>query len=94
MVEFQVLRAVRRVHSKLSTLHSRRADFGLFRDLLTTVPQALPGGKRGPGKPVKIQGSPAPSSGVMHPNKKQVRQKHLEACVDEQDAPGQTETQK
>ncbi|GAB0189054.1 hypothetical protein GRJ2_001370700 [Grus japonensis] len=34
MVEFKILRAVRRVHSKLTTLDFRRADFGLFRDLL------------------------------------------------------------
>ncbi|GAB0183659.1 nucleoside diphosphate kinase 6 [Grus japonensis] len=28
MVEFKILRAVRRVHSKLTTLDFRRADFG------------------------------------------------------------------
>ncbi|KAK4832987.1 hypothetical protein QYF61_027011 [Mycteria americana] len=33
-VEFKILRALRRVHSKLTTLGFRRADFGLFRDLL------------------------------------------------------------
>ncbi|GAB0181438.1 hypothetical protein GRJ2_000609100 [Grus japonensis] len=38
MVEFKILRAVRRVHSKLTTLDLRRADFGLFRDLLGRVP--------------------------------------------------------
>ncbi|RMC06381.1 hypothetical protein DUI87_15814 [Hirundo rustica rustica] len=38
MVEFEVLRAVRRVHSQLSALDSRRADFGLFRVLLDKVP--------------------------------------------------------
>ncbi|KAK4822670.1 hypothetical protein QYF61_019037 [Mycteria americana] len=37
MVEFKILRAPRRVHSKLSTLDFRRADFGLFRDLLGRV---------------------------------------------------------
>ena len=34
MVEFKILRAARRAHSKLATLDFRRADFGLFRDLL------------------------------------------------------------
>ncbi|GAB0187581.1 hypothetical protein GRJ2_001223400 [Grus japonensis] len=34
MVEFRILRAARRVRSKLTTLDFRRADFGLFRDLL------------------------------------------------------------
>ncbi|MCQ4179366.1 hypothetical protein FK518_27770, partial [Klebsiella pneumoniae] len=38
MVEFKILRAVRRACSKLSTLDFRRADFGLFRDLLGKVP--------------------------------------------------------
>ncbi|GAB0183649.1 hypothetical protein GRJ2_000830200 [Grus japonensis] len=38
MVEFKILRAARRVHSKLTTLDFRRADFGLFRDLLGRVP--------------------------------------------------------
>ncbi|GAB0203559.1 hypothetical protein GRJ2_002821500 [Grus japonensis] len=38
MVEFRILRAVRRAHSKLTTLDFRRADFGLFRDLLGRIP--------------------------------------------------------
>ena len=36
-VEFKILRAARRVHNKLATLDFRRADFGLFRDLLSRV---------------------------------------------------------
>jgi len=38
MVEFKILTAARRVHSKLAILNFRRADFGLFRDLLGRVP--------------------------------------------------------
>ncbi|PKU43211.1 tetratricopeptide repeat protein hypothetical protein [Limosa lapponica baueri] len=38
MVEFKILKAVRRARSKLSALDFRRADFGLFRDLLSRVP--------------------------------------------------------
>ncbi|GAB0209619.1 hypothetical protein GRJ2_003427600 [Grus japonensis] len=38
MVEFKILRAVRRAHSKLTTLDFRRADFGLLRDLLGRIP--------------------------------------------------------
>ncbi|GAB0176073.1 mitochondrial enolase superfamily member 1 [Grus japonensis] len=38
MVQFKILRAVRRAHSKLTTLDFRRADFCLFRDLLGGVP--------------------------------------------------------
>ncbi|GAB0208867.1 mitochondrial enolase superfamily member 1 [Grus japonensis] len=38
MVEFRILRAARRACSKLTTLDFRRADFGLFWDLLGSVP--------------------------------------------------------
>ncbi|GAB0179892.1 hypothetical protein GRJ2_000454500 [Grus japonensis] len=38
MVEFGILRAARRAHSKLTALAFRRADFGLFRDLLGRIP--------------------------------------------------------
>ncbi|GAB0209274.1 mitochondrial enolase superfamily member 1 [Grus japonensis] len=38
MVEFRILRAARRARSKLPTLDFRRADFGLFRDLLGRIP--------------------------------------------------------
>ena len=38
MVELKILRTVRRAHSKLATLDSRRAEFGLFRDLLGRIP--------------------------------------------------------
>ncbi|PKU39572.1 dtw domain-containing protein 2 [Limosa lapponica baueri] len=37
MVEFKILRAARRVCSKLATLHFRRADFELLRDLIGRV---------------------------------------------------------
>ncbi|GAB0180838.1 hypothetical protein GRJ2_000549100 [Grus japonensis] len=80
MVEFKILRAARRVHSKLTAPDFRRADFGLFRDLLGRIPwdKALDGGKKGTRKMVSIQGSPPPSSGATHPNK--VRQK----CQDDE----------
>ncbi|GAB0186589.1 hypothetical protein GRJ2_001124200 [Grus japonensis] len=38
MVEFKIHKAVRRAHSKFITLNFRRADFGLFRDLLGRIP--------------------------------------------------------
>ena len=38
MAEFKILRVARRVQSELTTLDFRRADFGLFRDLLGGVP--------------------------------------------------------
>jgi len=37
MVEFRILKAARRVRSKLATLDFRRADFGLLRDLLDRI---------------------------------------------------------
>ncbi|GAB0188222.1 mitochondrial enolase superfamily member 1 [Grus japonensis] len=53
-----------------------------------------PGRKRGPRQLANIQGSPPPSSRVMHPNKEEVKQKHQGAPVDEQGAPGQSQTKK
>jgi len=38
LVEFKILRAARRIHSKLTTVDFRRAGFGLFRHLLGRVP--------------------------------------------------------
>ena len=38
MMEFKILKAARRLHSNLTTLDFRRADFGLFRGLLGRVP--------------------------------------------------------
>jgi len=38
MMEFKILRAARRVCSKLTILNFRRADFGLLRDLLGRIP--------------------------------------------------------
>ena len=38
MEDFKMLRAVRRVQSKLTALNFRTADFGVFRDLLGRVP--------------------------------------------------------
>jgi len=51
-------------------------------------------GKRGPRKLVSIQGSPPPNSGEMHPDQEEVKQKHQEAYMDEQGAPGQTQAEK
>jgi len=94
IVEFKILRAARRVHSKLATLDFRRADSGLFRDLLSRVPwNKTLEGRGGSRKLVNIQGSPPPSSGAMHPNKEEVRQKCQVASMDEQGAPGQSQTQ-
>lgn len=38
VVPFKIFRAARRAHSKVTTLGFRRADLGLFRDLLVRVP--------------------------------------------------------
>lgn len=36
--KMEILRAVRRAHSKMTALDFRRADFELFRDLISRVP--------------------------------------------------------
>ncbi|PKU41564.1 glycerol kinase [Limosa lapponica baueri] len=38
MVEFKIIRAARKAHTKIATLDFRREDFSLFRDLLGRVP--------------------------------------------------------
>ncbi|PKU34443.1 glycerol kinase [Limosa lapponica baueri] len=92
MVEFKILRAARSVHSKLTTLDFRRADFGLLRDILgrITWEKALKGrGAQGSWLVFKdhlLQGAVYP--------KKEVRQNSQEGCKDEQRALGQTQKQK
>lgn len=51
------------------------------------------GGKRGTRKLVNIQGSPPPRSEAMQPNKEEIWQKHQEACMEEQGAPGQIQAE-
>ncbi|PKU37175.1 glycerol kinase [Limosa lapponica baueri] len=92
MVEFKNLKAARRVDSKL-TLDIRREAFGFFWDLLGRVPwdKALEG--KGAQECWLILKDP-PSSELMHPNKEKVGQKHQKACMDEQGALGETQTEK
>jgi len=74
-----ILRAARRIHSKFTILDFRKADFGLFRDLLSRVPW---------DKALKVSGAEESwlifkdhllQARVMHPNKEEARQKHQEA---------------
>lgn len=70
MEEYKILRALMRAHSELTTVDLRRADLGLFRNLLSNVPRNKTLEGRGPQENlVNIQGSPLPSSGVMLHNK-------------------------
>ena len=50
MVEFKILRAARRVCSKLTAADFRRVDFGFFRDLLSRIPQDKDLEGKGPKK--------------------------------------------
>ena len=50
MMEFRILRAVRRACSKLTTLDFGRADFGLFRDLISRADGTKPWREEGPRK--------------------------------------------
>ena len=96
MVDFKILRAVRKVYSKLATLDFRRADFGLFRDLLGGVPgdTALEGRGTQESWLIFKDHLLQAQEQRMHPNKEEVRQKCQDACMDKQGAPGQTQTQK
>ncbi|KAJ7406832.1 hypothetical protein BTVI_64528 [Pitangus sulphuratus] len=69
MVEFRIPRRVSRVKSSLAVLDFRRADFGLFKDLLRGVPQDKGlEAKKVTQKLVNIEGSPSPSLRLLHPN--------------------------
>jgi len=76
MVEFKILRAVRMAHSKLTALEFRRTDFGLFRHRLCRVPwdKALEGTGAQESWLTFKDHLLQESSGVMHPNKEEVRQ--------------------
>ncbi|GAB0179229.1 mitochondrial enolase superfamily member 1 [Grus japonensis] len=88
MVEFKILRAARRAHSKLTTLDFRRADFGLFRDLLGRIlwDKALEG--RGARESWLIfKGHLHQAQERCIPTKRKIRQKCQEARIDEQRSP-------
>lgn len=91
-------RAARRAQSKLVTLDLEKTLASSGMCLLEWMgfihPWILSGGKRDPGKLVNIKRSHLSGSGVMYPDKKEVRQKFQETCTDEQQAPGQTQTEK
>ena len=72
MVEFRILKVRRRVKS---IWDSRRAEFGLFKDLLGKVPQnETLEGRAGQESWLIFKAHP-PSSRGVHPNKYDVRQK-------------------
>ena len=50
IVEFKIRKVVRRAYNSLATLGFRRADFGLFRDLLGKVLWDKPWREEGPKK--------------------------------------------
>lgn len=65
----------------------RKANFGLFRDLLERFPWDTLLQKIGPGHLVDIQGSPSPSSRKIHLNKQEIKQKLEEAHLEERGVP-------
>ncbi|PKU40674.1 glycerol kinase [Limosa lapponica baueri] len=95
LVEFKILRTARMVHSKLTTLDFRRADFGVFRDLLGRVlwDKALEG--RGVQENwLLFKDHLLQAQEQCIPTKRKLGKKSQEACMDEQGASGQTQTQK
>lgn len=91
VLELKVLRAGK-VKSKLPALDFRRADWPLERSAWKRL-MRFPGRKSGPRRLVNIQGLP-PHAEAVHANKEEARQKCHEACENEQEAPGQTQTQR
>lgn len=92
MLQFEILRAQRRGHGKLSTLDLKEQTLASSGTCLVESHQIKPWRKISPIKAIDIPGSPPLSSGAMHPNEEEGR--HQEACVGAQEAPGQTEDTK
>lgn len=84
IMEFKILRCVRRVQSKLKIQNFRKADFNQFRHLLGRVLLDKAIGMKRPRKLVNIQGSPPPNSEVIYSNKEDVGQKYQEESMEEQ----------
>lgn len=75
MVEFGVLRRGNQVNRRFTTLDFRGTDFGLFRELLGRTPWDTVLEKRGRSEEsVDFQGSPPPSSRLVHPFEHEVMQ--------------------
>lgn len=78
MVELRILKEENKAKSSIITLDFRRADFGLFRNLLgriiwDTVPEW-----RGPGQMVNFQRSPHLRSRTAHLHVQEFRQRWQE----------------
>ena len=73
IVEFKILRAVRRARSKLTTRNSGEQILASAGICFIEHHGIKPWGRMGPRKLVNIQGSPPPSSEVVHPDKEEVR---------------------
>lgn len=64
------------VKFRVINLDYSRGDFGLFqRSAWKNAMQYVPGEKRGQGELVHYQGSLSPSSGVVHTNGQEIKQK-------------------
>ncbi|PKU47462.1 hypothetical protein llap_2202 [Limosa lapponica baueri] len=95
MVKFKTLRGGRRPHSKLINLDLRRADFGLFMDLLVRVMwDKVLEGRGTPKNWLIFKDHLLQAQEEVCPNKEKVSQKRQEACMNAQGTPGQTQTQK
>ncbi|GAB0207924.1 hypothetical protein GRJ2_003258100 [Grus japonensis] len=95
MVEFRILRAARRAHSKLTTLDFRRADFGLLRDLLGRIPwdKALEGRGAQDSWPI-FKGHLLQAQERCIPTKRKSSKTTKRPPWMNKDAPGQSQTQK
>lgn len=85
IMEFRILKAGRRVKSKLTTLDFWRADFGLCKDLLGRIPWTKSLEGRGAHKTWLIFKDHLLQAqrSIIHPNNDKVRQKCPKAYMDE-----------
>ena len=76
MVELRILRGGNKANGRITTPNFRRADFGLCRDLLGRIPwETVLESRGGLGDLFDIQGSPPPSSRMVHHNEQEIKQR-------------------
>lgn len=76
MVELSILRGWKKENGRITTPNFRRADFGLCRDLLGRIPcERVLESTLDLGDLFDVQGSPPPSSRMVHHNEQEIKQR-------------------
>jgi len=83
-VGFRILKGMIKANSRITILKFKRADFGLFTDLLERIPRDSSLARRGIQETwMTFQELPAPISRMIHSDFQENKQGLQEACMDE-----------